>query len=62
MVVDSDSSWAAASVLFVFFYFILHMKSVMLAATGVILIALAFPLNAIINQAIIGNTYFSSIH
>lgn len=58
----NDVIWAVGSVFFVFCYFIYHLKSVVMAMAASFLIAAAFPLNALINQSILGNTYYISLH
>ena len=59
---NADTQWAAASVLFVTFYFVFHLRSVFLAVMGVLLIVFAFPLTALINQGLIGNIFYSVLH
>ena len=59
---EKDVVWAAASILFVLFYFMWHLKSLILAGAATVLIALSFSLNAIVNRLIIGNMYYSTVH
>ena len=45
----NDVIWAGGSVGFVFFYFVYHLKSIVMASVAMFLILSAFPLNSIIN-------------
>jgi predicted RND superfamily exporter protein len=60
--VTKDTQWAVFSILFVFIYFIIHLQSVFLAAMGILMILFSFPVTAVINEGIIRNTYYSSLH
>ena len=60
--VTKDTQWSVFSVMFVFIYFIIHLQSVFLAANGILMIIFSFPITSIINEAIIRNTYYSSLH
>lgn len=59
---NADTQWAVASVLFVTFYFVFHLRSVFLAVMGVLLIVFSFPLTALINIGIVGNIFYSVLH
>jgi protein dispatched 1 len=60
--VTKDTQWAVFSVLFVFIYFIIHLQSIFLAAIGILMILFSFPVTSFINEAILRNTYYSSLH
>ena len=60
--VTKDTQWAVFSVLFVFIYFIIHLQSIFLAAVGILMILFSFPVTSFINEAILRNTYYSSLH
>jgi hypothetical protein len=59
---DKDTTWAAASVMFVFFYLIFHLKSSMMALHSIMIILLSFPMTSILNEVVIGNTFFTTLH
>ena len=61
-VVQEDTRWAICSVIFVFIYFTVHLKSLFLASMGILTILLSFGLTAIVNEGIVRNTYFSNLH
>jgi len=42
---EQDTTWAMASILFVFVYFIYYLKSSMLAGFSILIILLSFPLS-----------------
>jgi len=60
--VAKDQSWAGASLLFVFFYFVFKLESSFLGAVGIMLILFSFPLTQVINEGIFRNTFYSSLH
>jgi protein dispatched 1 len=60
--VTKDTQWAVFSILFVFIYFIVHLQSVFLASWGILMIIFSFPVTAVINEGVIRNTYYSSLH
>jgi predicted RND superfamily exporter protein len=60
--VTKDTQWAVFSMLFVFIYFIMHLQSLMLATIGIFMILFSFPVTAVINEGILRNTYYSSLH
>ena len=57
--VEYDTSFAVFSVLFVFIYMIIHLRSLFLAIVGMMLILLSFPLTVIITEGLLRSTYFS---
>jgi len=61
-VVASDTTFAIFSVLFVYVYFIVHLRSVFLATMGIFMIISSFPVTAVINAGIFRNTYYSALH
>lgn len=60
--VKNDTSYAVFSVMFVLFYFIVHLKSFFLASIGVLLIGLSFGLTAILYIGVFRVTYYSNLH
>jgi len=48
-IAKQDTAWAVFSVLFVFTYFVIHLRSLFLASIGVLIIMLAFGVTGIIN-------------
>mmetsp|Transcript_4511 Transcript_4511/g.7685 ORF Transcript_4511/g.7685 Transcript_4511/m.7685 type:complete len:401 (+) Transcript_4511:884-2086(+) len=59
---EEDTQWAVFSVLFVYIYLAIHLKSMVLALHGVLLIIFSFAMSAIINQGIFRNTFNSTLH
>lgn len=57
--VEYDTSFAVFSVLFVFVYMIIHLRSLFLALVGMMLILLSFPLTVLITEGLLRSTYFS---
>ena len=57
--VNYDTSFAVFSVLFVFIYMIIHLRSLFLALVGMMLILLSFPLTVLITEGLLRSTYFS---
>jgi len=60
--IENDTSYAALSMMFVFVFFIFHLKSLFLAFTGIMLIIFSFPLTVMITEGILGCTFFSNLH
>lgn len=59
---QNDTSYAAFSVMFVLFYFVVHLRSFFLAFIGVLLIGLSFGLTAILCIGAFRVTYYSNLH
>ena len=57
--VNYDTSFAVFSVVFVFIYMIIHLRSLFLALVGMMLILLSFPLTVLITEGLLRSTYFS---
>lgn len=57
-IIEEDQYWAACSVLFVFLYFIFHLKSFFMATAAIIIILFSFPVVGIIQIGIFGITYY----
>lgn len=60
--VAEDTQFAVFSILFVFLYFTVHLQSLFLATLGIIIILMSFGLTAMINEGVIRNSYYSSLH
>jgi predicted RND superfamily exporter protein len=60
--IREDSSYAIFSVVFVFLYFIIHLRSIFLAFIGISIILLSFPIAVCITEGIFRVTYFSNLH
>ena len=58
ILVDGDTFFAVFSVLFVYFYLTVHLKSIFLGTFGIIMILFSFPITAFIYQAILRVTYY----
>lgn len=48
--------------IFVFFYFILHLESIFLAINGMLIIIFSFPLTQVINEGICRVTFYSNLN
>ena len=59
---ENDSAYAGLSMMFVFCFFIIHLKSFFLAFMAIVLIILSFPLSMLVSEGILGVTFFSSLH
>lgn len=57
--VNEDTSFAIFSVIFVFFYFIIHLRSVFLAFIGISIILFSFCVTVCITEGMFRVTYFS---
>lgn len=62
LLVKKDTSFAVFSVMFVFIYFIVHLRSLLLASIGIMLIMFSFPVTAIVCEGIFRVTYYSNLH
>ena len=62
ILVKKDTSFAVFSVMFVFIYFIVHLRSLLLASIGIMLIMFSFPVTAIVCEGIFRVTYYSNLH
>ena len=51
-VANKDAAFAVFSVLFVFLYLIFHLRSIFLAAMGILIIVCSFPVASIISKGI----------
>jgi predicted RND superfamily exporter protein len=60
--VSEDTSYAIFSVMFVFLYFIIHLRSLFLAFIGISLILFSFPVTVCITEGIFRVSYFSNLH
>jgi protein dispatched 1 len=60
--VNEDTSYAIFSVIFVFIYFIIHLRSLFLAFIGISIILFSFSVTVCITEGILRITYFSSLH
>lgn len=56
-----DMAIVLVALLFVFFYFVFHLKSKFLAAVGISIIALSFPFSAVIVQGLGRVSYFGTL-
>lgn len=57
-----DTSFSAFSVIFVFFYMMLHTRSVFLSTIGILMILFSFPITTVITEGVFRIYYFSSLH
>lgn len=62
ILVKKDTSFAVFSVTFVFVYFIIHLRSLLLAGVGIMLIMFSFSVTAILCEGIFRVTYYSNLH
>ena len=56
-IINSDAMWALGSLIFVFFIFIVHLKSYFLALIGITLIVFSFPLTVLLCKSILQVDY-----
>jgi len=59
---NNDASFAGFSVIFVFCFFIFHLKSFFLAFVGIMIILFSFPFTVLITEGVLRCTFFSSLH
>ena len=62
LLIDKDTFFAVFSVLFVYFYLNIHLKSIFLATIGIVMILFSFPISAIIYQGVLGINYLNVLH
>lgn len=60
--VNEDTYYAIFSVIFVFMYFIIHLRSLYLATVGISIILFSFCVTVCITEGILRVTYFSQLH
>ena len=58
----ADSKWGLGSIAFTFVYFVLHMRSVVLAAFSILLIALSLSVAQVIYSGLFQIEYFAALH
>ena len=56
-----DAAFFGFSLMFVYTYMVIHLKSFFLALLGTLLILLSFPLTSLISQGVFRVTYFSNL-
>lgn len=61
-IASEDTAWALLSVLFVFLYFIFHLRSLFLAVVGITIVLFSFPLTIVICKGIFQVYYISQLH
>ena len=59
---NSDTLWSVLSILFVFFYFIFHLRSIFLAFMGILIVLFSFPLTVVIVKGLCQVYYISQLH
>lgn len=59
---NKDVMWAGASVLFVYIYFFIHFRSIVLATYCIILILFSFSLTQVLYKEVFQITFFNSLH
>ena len=62
ILVKNDTGYAVFSVLFVFIYFIFHLRSLFLSSIGISIILFSFGVTAIVCEGIFRVTYYSNLH
>ena len=62
LMIKKDTGFAVFSVLFVFLYLNVHLRSIFLATVGIILIMFSFSITAIVCEGIFRVTYYSNLH
>ena len=61
-ILGSDSLYALGALIFVFFIFIMHLKSYFLSLIGITLILFSFPLTVLLCKSVFQVDYISSLH
>ena len=61
-VLASDTIKAVFSVVFVFFYLNVHLKSFFISTVGISIIIFSFPVTVLITEFVFQVTYFGSMH